>query len=647
MCAGDRGASFPVCSAGYPDRSYFLAAQPKPTAATEVAVTVTESKNAEEALRASETRYRRLFESAKDGILILDFDTGKVVDANPFLISLLGYSHAEFLGKNVWDLSPSKDVAVSRDAFRELQEKEYVRYEDLPLEASDGRLISVEFVSNVYLVGQTKVIQCNIRDITERKRTDEVHKKLERQLQVSQKMEAIGILAGGVAHDFNNLLSVILSYTEFAMQALREGDPLKADLLEVKKAGDRAAVLTRQLLAFGRKQLLQPVALSLNHVAEGVEKMLRRILGEDIDFVQVLAPDLGVVRADPGQMEQVLMNLVVNARDAMSAGGKLTIETSNVELDEEYAAHHVSVKAGPYVMLAVTDTGCGMDEQTKTQLFEPFFTTKEKGKGTGLGLSTVYGIVKQSGGNIWVYSELGLGTTFKIYLPRELSVKATATRLRAILQPARGTETILLVEDEEALRKVAKRSLEAAGYTVLVASAGDEALLVSAQHTGVIHLLLTDVVMPRMSGKMLAYELVKTRPTTKVLYMSGYADNAFVHHGVVDEKTHFISKPFTATEIVQRIRSVLDHHVDNVSEGQEQAPKADAVVNEQPLDRAALQALPGDILASLRKAVAAARYDEIVAIVETIRITEPDVATRLRRMTDIFDYDGVQDLLGQ
>ena len=613
----------------------------------DLAVTVTERKKAEDDLRASETRYRRLFESAKDGILILDADTGQVVDANPFLISLLGYSHADFLGKTLWDLGPFKDVAVSRDAFRELQEKDYVRYEDLPLETRDGRLINVEFVSNVYLVGQTKVIQCNIRDITERKRIEAEHKKLEQQLQVSQKMEAIGILAGGVAHDFNNLLSVILSYTEFAMQELREGDPLKDDLLEVNKAGHRAAVLTQQLLAFGRKQLLQPVPLNLNQVAEGVEKMLRRILGEDIDFVQVLAPDLGVVRADPGQIEQVLMNLVVNARDAMSAGGKLTIETSNVELDEEYAAHHVSVKPGPYVQLAVTDTGCGMDEQTKTQLFEPFFTTKEKGKGTGLGLSTVYGIVKQSGGNIWVYSELGLGTTFKIYFPRELSVKATATRLRAILEPARGTETILVVEDEEALRKIARRSLEAAGYTVLTAGAGDEALLISAQHAGIIHLLLTDVVMPRMSGKVLAQAFLKTRPTAKVLYMSGYADNAFVHHGVVDEGTNFIGKPFTATDIAHKIRSVLDCDIKNIPDGQVHTLKADAVVNEQPLDRAALQALPEAVLGSLRRAVAAARYDEIVEIVETIRITKPDVATGLWRMVEIFNYDGVRDLLGR
>ena len=299
--------------------------------------------------------------------------------------------------------------------------------------------------------------------------------------------------------------------------------------------------------------------LDLNQIAAGVEKMLRRILGEDIDLVQVLAPDLGLTLADPGQIEQVMMNLVVNARDAMPEGGKLTIETSNVEIDEEYAARHVAVKPGSYVLLAVTDTGCGMDEQTKARIFEPFFTTKEKGKGTGLGLSTVYGIVKQSGGNIWVYSEPGQGTTFKIYLPRELSAAtATATKPPTVPRRATGTETILVVEDEEALRKVAKRTLDAAGYTVLTAADGDEALLTCARHAGDIHLLLTDVVMPRMSGRALAQELSKTRPTLKVLYMSGYTDDAIVHHGVLDAGTHFLGKPFTAADLTRKVREVLD-----------------------------------------------------------------------------------------
>ena len=542
-------------------------------------LTASERELAEKELRASETRYRRLFESAKDGILILDAETGQVVDANPFLISLLGYTHADFLGKNVWDLGPFKDIAISKDAFKELQEKDYVRYEDLPLQTRDGRLINVEFVSNVYWVGETKVIQCNIRDITRRKHDEEERKRLEAQLQASQKMEAIGSLAAGVAHDFYNLLSVILGHTELALQDLREGDPLKDNLLEVKKAGERAAGLTRQLLAFGRRQLLQPVLLNLNQVAEGLEQMLRRILGEDIDFVQVLAPNLGVVRADPGQIEQVLLNLVVNARDAMPEGGKLTIETSNVEIDDAEAALHLAMKPGSYVRVVVTDTGCGMDEQTKRQLFEPFFTTKEMGKGTGLGLSTVYGIVKQSGGNICVTSEPGLGTSFAIHFPRELSAKVTSPRLRAIRKPHAGSEALLVVDDEEAIRKVVTRSLEAVGYRVLSAATAGEALQIAAQHAGTIHLLLTDVVMPRMSGRALAQELAKMRPTVKVLYMSGYADNAFVHNGVVDEGTHFIGKPFSGTDLARKVREVLDRVIEDVPDVYEQAVTTDAKGN--------------------------------------------------------------------
>jgi two-component system cell cycle sensor histidine kinase/response regulator CckA len=317
-------------------------------------------------------------------------------------------------------------------------------------------------------------------------------------------------------------------------------------------------VLTRQLLAFSRKQILQPVLLSLNTSAEGVEKMLGRILCEDIELVWLLAPGLGLVHADPGQIEQVLMNLVVNARDAMPQGGKLTIETSNVEIDEEYAARHMAVTPGPYVQLVVTDTGCGMDEQTKVRLFEPFFTTKEKDRGTGLGLSTAYGIVKQSGGNIWVYSEPGLGTTFKVYLPRDLSGTTAVTKAPGVVTRATGTETILLVEDEDALRSVVRRALEAVGYTVVSAAAGDEALTTSAQHAGEIQLLLTDVVMPQMSGRVLAQELAKARPAIKILYMSGYTDNAIVHHGILDAGTHFIGKPFTAAALTLKVREVLD-----------------------------------------------------------------------------------------
>ncbi|MBI4951581.1 MAG: PAS domain S-box protein [Myxococcales bacterium] len=520
---------------------------------------VTARKRTEHALEASEARYRRLFEAARDGVLILDAETGKIVDVNPFMTELTGYSHQDFLDKHLWEIGPFKDIAASKASFADLQQREYVRYDDLPLEARDGRKVAVEFVSNVYRVGSENVIQCNIRDITVRKRAEAEREQLEEQLRVSQKLEAIGSLAGGIAHDFNNLLSVILSYTSLALGTMPEGDPARLDLHEVHAAGERAAALTRQLLAFGRKQVLQPVRLDLNKVAEGLESMLRRILGEDIDYVHVLAPDLGAVRADPGQIEQVLMNLVVNARDAMPTGGELTIETANVELDEQYATHHVNVKPGPYVVLTVTDTGCGMDEATRARIFEPFFTTKPMGRGTGLGLSTAYGIVKQSGGEIWVYSEPCQGTTFKIYLPRELGAVAE-TRARPVPAPARaqGTETILVVEDEDALRKVARRVLDKAGYEVLLAANGEEALRVSAAHGGELQLLLTDVVMPKMSGSALARALAATRPTLKVIFMSGYTDDAMVHHGVLDAEAHFLAKPFTANELARKVREVLD-----------------------------------------------------------------------------------------
>ena len=396
-------------------------------------------------------------------------------------------------------------------------------------------------------------------ELAQRGRSEKEREKLEEQLRASQKMEAIGSLAGGIAHDFNNLLSVILSYAEFAIDDLPTNHPIRNDLLGVKKAATRAAELTRQLLAFSRKQVLQPVPLDVNQIVRGIEKMLRRVLGEHIDFVQLLAPDLGLTLADPGQVEQVLMNLVVNARDAMAEGGQLTIETSNAEVDEDFAASHLAVKPGSFVQLAVTDTGSGMDDQTRERIFEPFFTTKEKDKGTGLGLSTVYGIVKQTGGDIWVYSELGVGTTFKIYLPRELSA-TTATSIKPSAAPMRtnGTETILVAEDDLALNEIARRALEAAGYTVLTAANGQTALRTSAQHAGDIHLLLTDVVMPRMSGRVLAQELAKTRPYLKVIFMSGYTDDAIVHHGVLDAGTHFLVKPFTKADLTRKVREVLD-----------------------------------------------------------------------------------------
>jgi two-component system cell cycle sensor histidine kinase/response regulator CckA len=329
-------------------------------------------------------------------------------------------------------------------------------------------------------------------------------------------------------------------------------------LMEVKRAGERAAALTRQLLAFSRKQVLQPVSLSLNEITRGLEKMLRRILGEDIELIPALAPDLGSVKADAGQMEQVLMNLLVNARDAMPRGGKITIETSNVELDAEWTQQHPPLLPGGYVRLTVTDTGSGIDKTLQERIFEPFFTTKERGKGTGLGLSMVYGIVTQSGGQVVVDSQVGRGSSFTIYLPRQLAAQPATPERRPVTRPARGSETILVVEDEEALLKVAVRALTGAGYTVIPASSGDEALLACSQHEGPLDLIATDVVMPKMSGATLVAELYKIRPELKVLYMSGYTDDAILHHGVSDAGPPLLSKPFTAARLTQKVREVLD-----------------------------------------------------------------------------------------
>ena len=390
-------------------------------------------------------------------------------------------------------------------------------------------------------------------DVTERR-------ALEQQLRQAQKMEAVGRLAGGIAHDFNNLLTVISGYSEFLLERIGADPALRGPAQEIANAAERATALTRQLLAFSRKQMLAPKVLDLNGVVAENLKMLTRLIGEDIDLVMVPGPDIGAVKADPGQIEQVIMNLAVNARDAMPHGGKLTIETANVTLDDNYARFHAPVKPGDYVMLAISDTGMGMDAETQAHIFEPFFTTKGL-KGTGLGLSTVYGIVKQSGGYIWVYSEAGKGTSFKIYLPRVSATGealAAQPALAASEQPSPGHETILLVEDEENLRRLARQSLENQGYNVIDAADGAAAIQISQAHQGPIHLLLTDVIMPGMNGRELANQVSPTRPEMRVLYMSGYTENHIGHNGTLDEGITLLQKPFTLPALKAKVREVLD-----------------------------------------------------------------------------------------
>lgn len=638
--------------------------------------TLLEKERTVEALQDSEKRYRRLFESAKDGILILDAETGKVVDVNPFLMQLLGYPYSALFGKYIWEIGVFKDIAASKEAFSALQENEYIRYEDLPLETRDGRPIAVEFVSNVYLVDRRKVIQCNVRDITARKRAEAraeaEHKRLmgaieqveeaivmtdaegiiqfvnpafERttgysreesvgqnpsilksgqqaelfyrnlwdtisggrtwagrmvnkrkdgtlytdettispvrdasgrivnyvavqrditeelrqaaQSQQARKMEAVGLLAGGVAHDYNNMLGVILGYTELAMKKVETAQPLHTDLRHILNAAKRSADITRQLLAFARKETIVPVALDLNKSVESILDMLRRLIREDISLAWLPAVGQCPIKMDPIQVEQILMNLCLNARDAITGVGRVTVETGSLVIDEDYCANHPGFVPGKYVLLAVSDNGDGMDKEIIDHIFDPFFTTKDVGQGTGLGLSMVYGIVSQNNGFINVYSEPGQGTTFRIYLPWYANQGVeNRTELSEDISPSRG-ETVLVVEDELALLVIARMMLEKLGYRVLSAGTPAEAIGLAERHASEIDLVITDVVMPEMNGRDLAKRLHSLYPEIKILFASGYTANVIGHKGVLDEGVSFIQKPFSMKELAVKVREAL------------------------------------------------------------------------------------------
>jgi two-component system cell cycle sensor histidine kinase/response regulator CckA len=510
-----------------------------------------ERKRAGEALARSEATHRSLVEDSPFGIFRSTPD-GQLLAVNPALVSILGYdSEEELLQKSM-----ATDVYVD-PAQRGRLLDEVLKVDSLTGESlwrrKDAKTITVRHTARVVRDAEGRVEYFNVlvEDITERR-------LLEMQLRQAQKMEAVGRLAGGVAHDFNNLLTAMLGSADLVLETLAPSAPERDDVKEIRKAALRAGELTRQLLAFSRQQVLAPQVLDLNALVANIEKLLQRLIGEDVELRTALAPDLGAVKADPGQMEQVIANLVVNARDAMPAGGRLTIETANAELDQAYVEQHFPAQPGSYVLLAVSDTGTGMDAETKSHIFEPFFTTKEKGKGTGLGLATVYGVVKQSAGYIWVYSEPGQGTAFKIYLPRVRETPAPARRGPAPVARLSGSETVLLVEDDEMVRGLMSRTLTNRGYTVLVASNGAEALPQAESHRGALHLLVTDVVMPGMSGREVAQRVVALRPEVKVLYLSGYTDDAIVRHGMLEPGIAFLQKPFTPDALARKVREVLD-----------------------------------------------------------------------------------------
>ncbi len=506
-----------------------------------------DQQNLVEELRTEE-RFRKAFNANPEPITIVTVSDGRYIDVNESFLRVTGYRREEVIGRTSLELGFWNRPEDRAKLIEILDKQGSIRDLEISFRTKSGEQRTGLDSAEIIEVAGQKCMFAIFKDITE-------HKILEKQLRQAAKMEAIGQLSGGIAHDFNNLLGVIIGYCEILEDQLPPNNSLRKDCEQIKKAGERAASLTRQLLAFSRQQVLEPRIMNLNATVLELEKMLRRLIGEDIDLRTALDSSLGSVKADCGQIEQIIMNLVVNARDAMPQGGRLTIETANVELDKDYDGRHPQQQPGPYVLLSVSDTGIGMDAETQARIFDPFFTTKELGKGTGLGLSTVYGVVRQSGGHIWVYSELRHGTTFKIYLPRVDKAAIAEKRSVGVTRALRGAETILLVEDEEPLRVLTRRFLIESGYTVLDAEHPENAIQIAQQHSGPIHLLLTDVVMPGMNGRTLVERLAQIRPQLRIVYMSGYS--GFTHRELLDSEANLLPKPFTRESLLRKLHEVL------------------------------------------------------------------------------------------
>jgi PAS domain S-box-containing protein len=526
-----------------------------------VGIDITERKRAEEEREKTERSYQLLVKNIP-AVVYKGYVDGAVEFFDNKIQAVIGYSMEDFAsGKLKWTelIHPEDAAAAKRSLLQALRgEREYVR--EYRVKRLDGQYAWVQERSQIvcHEDGRIDYISGVLFDVRERKRSEEEKEKLEAQFSQAQKMEAIGRLAGGVAHDFNNMLSVILGYSELALRKLQPIDPIYKELKAVQEAANRSADLTRQLLAFSRKQTISPRVVDLNEQTRAMERLLTRIIGEDINLTLNLSPGLWPVYMDPAQLDQIVANLAVNSRDAMPEGGKLMVETANTIVDADFCKSHGGLTPGDFVMLAVTDTGCGVDRETLDHVFEPFFTTKPEGKGTGLGLATVYGIAKQNNGFVYIYSELGRGTTVKVYLPRYVGHEAAVPAPPKEGSPAGGWETILLVEDESQIRQLAKTILETLGYRVLEASSPGEAIVLCEKHPRSIHLLLTDMVMPNMNGKELEGKIRAMMPRVRTLFMSGYTGDVIAQHGVFDETVHFLPKPFSVRSLAEKVRQVLD-----------------------------------------------------------------------------------------